>query len=299
MSPLQLIITREYLQDVMSRSFWIGTFALPILMIAFGAGVGFLSAQSDTMQDVASMGQHTPKDLNGVQLIGLMAAMFLTIFLMVYGAMIFNKVKAEKTNRIMEMIATTVTGRTMMLGKIIAVALTGLTQLLVWMLLIVVGAVVLLTAIGQPDLLAYMLDGRIWLGLLYAVFFFVGGYLLFGSMYAMVGAMTDKENENQGYIAIMTFILMACVYLASFAIDNPDTSLAVWCSFIPFTSPSLGAMAAISGTLSWWGVLLSLAILYATAWLAVTVAGKVYTSAMLLNGTKFSPRDILVFIRAK
>lgn len=299
MSPLQLIITREYLQDVMSRSFWIGTFALPILMIAFGAGVGFLSAQSDTMQDVASMGQHTPKDLNGVQLLGLMAAMFLTIFLMVYGAMIFNKVKAEKTNRIMEMIATTVTGRTMMLGKIIAVALTGLTQLLVWMLLIVVGAVVLLTAIGQPDLLAYMLDGRIWLGLLYAVFFFVGGYLLFGSMYAMVGAMTDKENENQGYIAIMTFILMACVYLASFAIDNPDTSLAVWCSFIPFTSPSLGAMAAISGTLSWWGVLLSLAILYATAWLAVTVAGKVYTSAMLLNGTKFSPRDILVFIRAK
>lgn len=299
MSPLQLIIKREYLQDVMSRSFWIGTFALPILMIAFGAGVGFLSAQSDTMQDVASMGQHTPKDLNGVQLLGLMAAMFLTIFLMVYGAMIFNKVKAEKTNRIMEMIATTVTGRTMMLGKIIAVALTGLTQLLVWMLLIVVGAVVLLTAIGQPDLLAYMLDGRIWLGLLYAVFFFVGGYLLFGSMYAMVGAMTDKENENQGYIAIMTFILMACVYLASFAIDNPDTSLAVWCSFIPFTSPSLGAMAAISGTLSWWSVLLSLAILYATAWLAVTVAGKVYTSAMLLNGTKFSPRDILVFIRAK
>lgn len=299
MSPLQLIIKREYLQDVMSRSFWIGTFALPILMIASGAGVGFLSAQSDTMQDVASMGQHTPKDLNGVQLLGLMAAMFLTIFLMVYGAMIFNKVKAEKTNRIMEMIATTVTGRTMMLGKIIAVALTGLTQLLVWMLLIVVGAVVLLTAIGQPDLLAYMLDGRIWLGLLYAVFFFVGGYLLFGSMYAMVGAMTDKENENQGYIAIMTFILMACVYLASFAIDNPDTSLAVWCSFIPFTSPSLGAMAAISGTLSWWGVLLSLAILYATAWLAVTVAGKVYTSAMLLNGTKFSPRDILVFIRAK
>ena len=299
MSPLQLIIKREYLQDVMSRSFWIGTFALPILMIAFGAGVGFLSAQSDTMQDVASMGQHTPKDLNGVQLLGLMAAMFLTIFLMVYGAMIFNKVKAEKTNRIMEMIATTVTGRTMMLGKIIAVALTGLTQLLVWMLLIVVGAVVLLTAIGQPDLLAYMLDGRIWLGLLYAVFFFVGGYLLFGSMYAMVGAMTDKENENQGYIAIMTFILMACVYLASFAIDNPDTSLAVWCSFIPFTSPSLGAMAAISGTLSWWGVLLSLAILYATAWLAVTVAGKVYTPAMLLNGTKFSPRDILVFIRAK
>lgn len=299
MSPLQLIIKREYLQDVMSRSFWIGTFALPVLMIAFGAGVGFLSAQSDTMQDVASMGQHTPKDLNGVQLLGLMAAMFLTIFLMVYGAMIFNKVKAEKTNRIMEMIATTVTGRTMMLGKIIAVALTGLTQLLVWMLLIVTGVVVLLTAIGQPDLLGYMLDGRIWLGLVYAVLFFVGGYLLFGSLYAMVGAMTDKENENQGYIAIMTFILMASVYLASFAIDNPDTSLAVWCSFIPFTSPSLGAMAAISGTLSWWGVVLSLAILYATAWLAVTVAGKVYTSAMLLNGTKFSPRDILVFIRAK
>lgn len=299
MNPLQLIIKREYLQDVLSRSFWIGTFALPVLMIGFGAFIGIMSTESDTMRDIASLGQPEHGDLGGLQILGLMAAMFLTIFLMVYGSMIFNKVKAEKTNRIMEMLASTVTGRTMMLAKIISVALVGFTQLLVWMLLLVTGVVVLLTAIGHPDLLAAMFDARIWTGLIWAVLFFIGGYLLFGSLYAMVGAMTDKENENQGYIAILTFMLMACVYLASFAIDNPNTPLAVWCSFIPFTSPSLGAMAAISGSLSLWQVFLSLIILYATAWLSVTLAGKVYTSAMLLNGTKFSPRDILVFIKAK
>lgn len=299
MTPLQLIIKREYLQDILSRSFWIGTFALPIIMIGFGIFIGLMSTESDTMRDIASLGQPEHGDLGVLQLLGLMTAMFLTIFLMVYGAMIFNKVKAEKTNRIMEMLASTVTGRTMMLGKIISVALVGFTQLFVWMLFIITGVVVMLSTLGLQDLLVAMLDARIWIGLVWAILFFTGGYLLFGSLYAMIGAMTDKENENQGYIAILTFMLMACVYISGFAIDNPNTPLAVWCSFIPFTSPSLGAMAAISGSLSLWQVFLSLVILYATAWLSVTLSGKVYTSAMLLNGTKFSPRDILIFIKAK
>lgn len=299
MTPLQLIIKREYLQDILSRSFWIGTFALPIIMIGFGIFIGLMSTESDTMRDIASLGQPEHGDLGVLQLLGLMTAMFLTIFLMVYGAMIFNKVKAEKTNRIMEMLASTVTGRTMMLGKIISVALVGFTQLFVWMLFIITGVVVMLSTLGLQDLLVAMLDARIWIGLVWAILFFTGGYLLFGSLYAMIGAMTDKENENQGYIAILTFMLMACVYISGFAIDNPNTPLAVWCSFIPFTSPSLGAMAAISGSLSLWRVFLSLVILYATAWLSVTLSGKVYTSAMLLNGTKFSPRDILIFIKAK
>lgn len=298
MTPLQLIIRREYLQDVCSRSFWLGTFALPVLMVAFGAFIGFLSADSDTMHDVATLGQHQPKDLSGIQLLGLMAAMFLTIFLMVYGTMIFNKVKAEKTSRIMEMLASTVTGRTMMLGKVIAVALTGFTQMFVWLLLIGTGAAVLLTATGSLDLLSYIGNIRLWLGILYFLIYFIGGYLLFGSLYAMIGAMTDRDNENQGYIAILTFLLMASFYISSFAIDNPSSTLSLWSSFIPFTSPGIGAMSAISGYLSWWQILLSLAILYATAWLCVTLAGKVYTSTMLLNGTKFTPKDIITFLKA-
>lgn len=298
MTPLQLIIQREYLQDVKSRSFWAGTLLLPVLMIVFGAVMGFLMEDSDTLRLVGSMGQEHEK-LSGIQLLGLMTGIFLSMFLVIYGTMIFNKVKAEKTSRIMEMIATTVSGRTMMLGKIIAVALIGITQMLVWILLIGAGFAILLPMLGIGNILSAFVDSRLLLAMLYAILYFAGGYLLYGSLYAMVGAMTDRENENQGYLVIITYILLGSLYITSFAIDNPESSLAVWCSYIPFTSPGTGVLEAISGAFNIWETLLSLFILYAAAYSAVIVAGKVYTSAMLLNGTKFSLKDIMTFIKAK
>ncbi len=298
MSQLKLIIKREYLNDVTSRSFWIGTILFPILMVGFGVFIGFLSAESDTMQEISTLGQEHD-DITGQQLMAMIMGMFLTIFLMVYGSQIFNKVKTEKTSRIMEIIATCTTGRTMMLGKVIAVALIGLTQLLVWFGLIIVLLVMLVSMLDLPALLDIMLDGRVWLGMLYAMIYFVGGYMIFGSLYAMVGAMTDRDNENQGYIVIITFLLLASFYIAQFTIDNPDSAITLWCAFIPFTSPSIGATAAISGTLSFWQIALSIIILYATAWFCISLAGKIYTSAMLLSGKKLTPTDIMTFIRAK
>lgn len=300
MSPLKLIIRREYLQDVGSRSFWIGTIALPVLMVAFGLVVGTLASDSESLRAIGSMGQtHDPDSMTGMQVLGMMLGMFLTIFLMVYGAMIFNKVKAEKTNRIMEIIATTVSGRTMMLAKVVAVALTGITQLLVWMLLIVAGLSALVVILDIPSLINMMLDWRIWLGLLYALLYFIGGYLLFGSFYAMVGAMTDRDNENQGYISILTFILLGSFYVSQYAVDNPGSPLTLWCAFIPLTSPGIGPVAALGGSLAWWQTLLSLAVLYASAWAGISVAGKVYTSTMLLTGSKFSFKDIVTFVKAR
>lgn len=299
MTPLQLIIKREYIQDVTSRSFWIGTILLPILFLGFSFFLGIMMEDSDTLQKTASLGAEHNEDLGGIQIFSLLLSMFLILFLMVYGSMIFTKVKKEKASRIMEMLATTVTGRTMMLGKIIAVALTGLTQMAAWLALIVCGTMIILTTTGNLALLSVLYDTHLWWGILLALFYFIGGYMIFGSFYAMVGAMTDRDNENQGYIAIITFTLLISFYISSFAIDNPDTSLTLWCSFIPFTSPSIGTMAAISGAINIWQTLLSLVILYITAWFSVSIAGKIYTSAMLLNGTRFSPRDIITFIRAK
>ena len=83
MTPLQLIIKREYLQDVCNRSFWIGTFVLPVLILGFGFFIGFMAKDSDTLNGFASMGQHQPDDLSMIQLFGLLSAMFLIIFLMV------------------------------------------------------------------------------------------------------------------------------------------------------------------------------------------------------------------------
>lgn len=300
MNNLKIIIEREYLNDITSRSFWLSTILFPILTLGFGVFIGFMASDSESLRSISSMGgPDNPEDLSGIQVLGMLLGMFLTIFLMVYGTQIFNKVKTEKANRIMEIIATSTSGRTMMLGKVVAVALTGLTQLVVWFILILGGVALLMAFFNLGELTGLLGDVRLWMAMLYSVLFFAGGYLLYGSLYAMVGAMTDRDNENQGYIVIITFLLMASFYIAQFALDNPDAPLAVWSSYIPFTSPSIGAVEAITGALSWWQTLLSLIVLYVSAWAAVTIAGKIYTSAMLLNGKKFTPQDLITFIKAK
>ena len=131
-SQLKLLIKTDYLTDIRSKSFWIGTFLAPVLIIAFGAVIGFLASDSDAMQEVASA-TGGGKDLTGPQVAGMLVGMILTMFLMMFGAQVYSKVRKEKVNRIMEVLATCVTGRQMMLAKVISVALIGLTQLFFWM----------------------------------------------------------------------------------------------------------------------------------------------------------------------
>jgi ABC-2 type transport system permease protein len=187
----------------------------------------------------------------------------------------------------------------MMLGKVIAVGLLGITQMLAWAVLIAGGAICTLSMLNLYDALTILTDTRVLTAAVYGILYFVGGYLLFGSLYACVGAMTDKDNENQGYIALLTFIIMISFYMAQFTIDNQGSQVAVWCSYIPITSPTIGCVQAISGAMAWWEALISLIILYGCAYFSIVIAGKIYTSAMLLTGKKLSLKDLLVFIKAK
>jgi ABC-2 type transport system permease protein len=225
--------------------------------------------------------------------------MFLTLFIMAYGANIFNKVKSEKTNRIVEIISTCVTGRTMMLAKVISVGLMGLTQMLIWGLLIsgIIFAFMLILPISIP--IEYMFNSRLWIGFMWGIIYFIGGYTFFGSMFAAVGAMSDRNNENQEYITVITLILMGSFYIGMFAIDNVSSSLVQWCSYIPFTSPTVATVATLSGQIPLWQSILSVVILYLSAFITLLGAGKIYTSALLLRGKRLSPRDLLTFLRSK
>ena len=137
MSQLALIIRNEYLTDIRSKSFWISTIVVPLLMVAFGGFAGYMMSQSETAMGMQeSIMGSSSEEMTPLKAIGLMMGMCLTIFIMMYGSQIFQKVKAEKTNRIVEILATCVPGRTMMLAKIIAVGLVGMTQLLLWALII-------------------------------------------------------------------------------------------------------------------------------------------------------------------
>lgn len=299
MNQLGLIIKNEYLTDVRTKSFWIGTIIMPVAFIAFSVFIGLMMDDSETMQKMANPTASDPSEMTGMQALGMITGVFLAMFLMIYGAQIFNKVKKEKCNRIMEVLATSVTGRTMMMAKIISVALVGLTQLVIWALMIGVSAFAIIT-VFQPDIpWGKLLDSRVAMAAVWSLLFFVGGYFFYGSIYAACGAMTDKDNENQGYMTLITFLLLGSFYIGQFAATHADNAFVIFCEFFPFTSATIGSVNAISGMEPLWQTILAVVVLYAFAFLAVSFAGKIYTSSLLMKGKKFTPKDLLLFLKMK
>ncbi len=299
MSQLSLIIKNEYLTDIKSKSFWIATFVFPLVMVAFGAFIGFLAGDSESLTKTANFAAPEPDEMTPAKAMGMMLGMLLTLFIMMYGAQIFNKVKTEKCNRIVEILATCVEGRTMLMAKIISVGLIGLTQLMLWFLLTgVIAAGILI--VFMPDIsFGFLANPIFWRALVWSILFFIGGYIFYGSMFAAVGAMTDKNNENQEYMSILTFLLLGAFYIGEYAVDNGEGVFATVCMFLPFTSPTVGTVNAVGESSPLWMSLLSLAVLYGSALLSIAFAGKIYTSSLLLKGKKFSPKDIMTFLRSK
>ena len=301
MSKLKIIIANEVKTDIMAKSFWIATFIVPIVVIVFGAFAGVMMADSDTFMN-ATNGMNTgpePDDITPLKGLGMMLGIFPVIFLMMYGAMIFNKVKTEKCNRIVEILATCVDGRTMMLAKIIAVGIVGLIQLALWFALIILfgGMLVLVAGIGIPWHVVF--NSKLWLALMWALLYFIGGYVFYASLYAAVGAMTDKNNENQGYISILTFALLGSFYIGEYAVDHAGGGFILACSYIPFTSSTTLTVISAAQEAPLWLSLTGLAALYVFAGLSVSLAGKIYTSSLLLKGKKLSPKDLITFLKSK
>lgn len=299
MNKLAYIIKNEYKTDILGKSFWISTILMPVLMIGFGLFIGTMSAESESLTKFSRYSAPDSSDWSVSQILAMMCGLMLVIFITMYGAMIFNKVKVEKCNRIVEIIATCVDGRTMMMAKIISVGLIGFTQLLIWTL-IIVGIIVGAATAFQVSLPWHaLLDYRMFSAIIWSVAFFVGGYVFYGSLFAAVGAMTDKNNENQEYVTIITLLLLSSFYIAQYAIDNNSVLLARICAYVPITSPSIGAVNAITNAVPLWQSLLTLAVLYAFAFLSVSIAGKIYRSTLLLKGTRFSLKDIITFVKSK
>ena len=300
MEQLKIIVSTEYLTDIKSKSFWISTFIVPIIIVLFSFVFGFLMSGSETYMNAMEELPFQPdaEQMNTAKVVGMIVGACLTFFLMIYGAMIFNKVKAEKCNRIIEIICTSVPGKTLMLGKILSVGLVGLTQLAIWAVMIFAGLTFIFLFFGLHFPWEYLSTGKTYLAATWTTLYFIGGYVLFGSLYAACGAITDKDNENQTYMTIVTFILLGAFYIGQFAVDNGDSALAIVCSYLPFTSPTVGTVNAVSGSAPIWQISTSLAVLYVSDFFCVLIAGKLYRSSMLLKGKQFSPKDIVTFLRS-
>ena len=264
-------------------------------------------------------GDESQSDAELASIIGLVLAFLTYMFVMMYGAMILTSVVEEKTNRIIEVMVSCCKPIELLLGKIIGVGFVGIVQIAIWCIFIgIISAIFgISTVASDPELIARtqmagnidadtgnMINNimqsvaSINLSGIAACFvlYFIGGYLLYGSMFAAAGSTVDQPNEgSQATIPMMMFLVLA-LWAGIACIDNPDGTLAWWCSMIPFTSPVV-MMVRLPYDVPFWEIALSIAILFGSALGIAAVAAKIYRQGILLYGKKFSWKNIMAWIK--
>jgi len=255
-------------------------------------------------------------------ILGLVLALLTYMFVIIYGAMIMNSVVEEKTNRIVEVIISTCKPFELMMGKIIGVALVGLTQIVLWTaILSIVGAVFGISTMSttmtdmstiqaqNAEALAAMQNDnglsqivQMILNVNYAqilscfVLYFIGGYLLYASLFAAFGSAVDQASDASQFTAPIMMIMVFALYAGMFSMENPDGPLAFWCSMIPFTSPVV-MMIRLPYDLPWYELAGSVLLLYGTALGIMWISSRIYRTGILMYGRKFTFKEIIRWIK--
>lgn len=239
--------------------------------------------------------------------------MYMTVF--IYGMMVMRSVMEEKTNRIVEVMISSVRPFQLMLGKIVGVGAVGLTQIAIWAVLIPLISFVLSLVFGfdQPQVnsmpanpevdveemeflirqgFGELLSQNWWMIVPLFIFYFLGGYFLYASLFAAVGsAMGDDLGEGQSLTIPITIPVVLAFYIMFVSIQSPHSSLSVWSSIFPLFSPIvMPARLAFAPPL--WQIFLSMALLAATSIFFVWLSGRIYRVGILLYGKKVTLREL-------
>ncbi|MCX6255176.1 MAG: ABC transporter permease [Bacteroidia bacterium] len=268
-----------------------------------------------------------------------MALAYLSAFIMymmvfIFGAQVMRGVIEEKTSRVVEVIISSVKPIQLMMGKIVGIALVGLTQFLIWIFLTMVAVTVLKTTILQktnqaeitqsvpqnfmsvdqqsvgatqtadvsPKFAEFsrMFDSAMnqpWgLIIICFIFYFITGYLLYASVFAAIGSAVDNETETQQFMLPVTIPIILGLMVAMGTMQNPESSLSFWFSMIPLTSPIV-MMARIPFGVPYWQIAISMAIMLVTFLGFVWMAAKVYRTGILMYGKKTSWKEIWKWLR--
>ena len=282
-----------------------------------------VDAQTISMSDTGE------KSSNGIAttIISGFCALLIYISVLIYGTQVMRGVMEEKTSRIVEVIISSVKPFQLMLGKIIGVALVGLTQFMLWIILttglITVGSSIMgqketaksaMTARmnGMPggqevqqkmakaknpmaDVMQAIETLNIPLIIGCFLFYFLGGYLLYSALFGAVGAAVDSETETQQFMFPIMMPIIAAIAFAQIAVRDPDGPLAFWTSIIPFTSPVV-MMVRIPFGVPGWQLALSMVLLVlgfiGTTW----IAARIYRVGILMYGKKTSFRELAKWV---
>lgn len=257
--------------------------------------------------------------------VGMMSTFLIYMFLFMYGGMVMNSVMQEKTNRIVEVMVSSVKPFELMLGKIISVGLVGLTQIGIWVILIVGLGIGVTTIMGIPmlkgneaELMAQaqaagsmatvdpeMLNIVQTLSsidftqiIVCLILYFIGGYVIYASLFAAIGSAVDNEADTNQFMVPITIIIIFAFYVGLFSAEDPEGAMAWWCSMIPFTSPIV-MMVRIPFGVAMWEIILSLVILFASAIGMTWIAARIYRVGILLYGKKPSYKELFKWIKYK
>lgn len=255
------------------------------------------------------------------------AGIMIYFFIFMFGAQVLKGVIEEKSNRIVEVIISSVKPFQLMMGKIIGIALVGLTQFLLWIIftLIIVGIVQLvfmsnsssaMEMMGnQSELMSQLNTGGSQMDPMLMVtetlgsinfttmvfsfiFYFLGGYLMYASLFAAIGGAVDNDADTQQFMLPVSIPLILAVAMSGVIINQPDSSLAFWMSMIPFTSP-ITMMMRIPFGVPGWEIALSMGLLIAGFILSTWIAGKIYRTGILMYGKKISYATIWKWLMAR
>jgi ABC-2 type transport system permease protein len=258
--------------------------------------------------------------------------MYMLVFM--FGAQVMRGVIEEKTSRVVEVIVSSVKPVQLMMGKIVGIALVGLTQFMIWVILTigivgVVKATILKktdateitqnlprdlmsqndvntaksqTASVSPELAEFnkLFDNAMnqdWLLIITSfIFYFITGYLLYASIFAAIGSAVDNETETQQFMLPVTIPIILGLMVAMGTMQNPESSLSFWFSLIPLTSPIV-MMARIPFGVPGWQIAVSMGLMVVTFMAFVWMAAKVYRTGILMYGKKSSWKEIWKWLR--
>jgi ABC-2 type transport system permease protein len=263
--------------------------------------------------NISEEGHEQTSDTKVLFGIGMAGGILMYMFIFIYGAQIMQGVIEEKTSKVVEVIVSSVKPFQLMMGKIMGLASVGLLQFLIWIILITTLSSVVLGFLGlempQQQMMNEMsqqypdaqvqnqgmielmrLMGEIPIGFLIFtfLFYFLGGYLLYGALFAAVGSAVDSPAEAQQFMFPITIpMLIAYFGLFTVILDDHSGTTSVWLSIIPFTSP-IAMMGRIGFGVPPWQLILSMISLIGGFIFTTWVAGRIYRVGILMHGTKIN-----------
>ncbi len=252
--------------------------------------------------------------------VGFMFSAVLFLVLAVYGGLILRSVVEEKSNRVVEVLIAAVRPEELLLGKVVGMGAVALTQIMAWSVLSTAAFTLfqfvfdsglmpgngahgtgevpadLLTVMAENEFTRILIEINWVLMVFSTVVYFVGGYLLYGSLYAVVGASVQSEQEGQGMVFPLIMPLMFAYFFGLQAIENPEMAAFSWLSWFPLTSPVIMLIRVAVGV-PMWELALSIALLLLTARFMLWMAGRAYRHGVLAGDSVSGWKLLLQWVR--